>query len=864
MVALAPSPTASPPPTPPGSPRSCASPPRAAPRSPTPCCWRSPPSSPPRLEPPPRPRRSALGGRLDLRLGRLRLRLLGPLRPLPDVPRGDRPRPRLRRAPRGRIRGAGRPRGPALARRRRPARAWSSAARPFYGTLLLPAALAVPAARRGFGVAALVAGAVARRPRLRPHQPGRGGRLDPLLRQRQSFDAASGFPEVDLPARRAGNSIAPAGQPLLAAVGHGRTPARRRGTSSTSSCRAGRRDPPLLPAAPAGARRLPPGRGAGDADPRRAARPSCFLLTRPFNFYGGGGALANRYFLPVYPAFWFAAGRPARASWAVLAAALAAPFLLALWRQPRAFLLDPERRLSLRLRAAQRLLPYETTLVAPEALRRRGLHPQRPLDQAADDQPARRGGRRYRPARSDRPRRAPGRQLRAPSPACDDRRSRRRRRGSGRLRRRAVSPIPRRNGGAVRLLRLRAPPRRPPDVVERERDPVYLYQLRLEAPAGTGFAFQLRPAARDSDPVKKKLLLSAVLAPLHPARRRGALRLLGISAAGRGSSWFAGGNHPRFLFQPDPASGYALPPRVPRPGDRPGREFDVPVARGRPRPAGPAPHAPAQPKVLAIGDSMTFGEGVEADRTYSAVIERPARRAGRERRRAGLRQPSDARPSAPAPPRDPPRVVVMTLCPLWDRQRCATPFVYRDGYIVAQTYLDRLMLLNGNLYLKETRLPVLGPLSAELKAHSNLMRLALPALASGAPLRPAPGEARAAAVRRRLRAHRPEPRGGPPPDRSPGRALPRRPHRRPGPRLSPRPPGPPGAARGPGDPLRGRRRPPPLRALGPAALPPRHPLERGRPPGGGGGAGSQNQGPDTSRYPEIQCVIPRYSPIPEI
>src|SRR5262245_62634255 len=52
------------------------------------------------------------------------------------------------------------------------------------------------------------------------------------------------------------------------------------------------------------------------------AAAGCFLLTRPFNFYGGGGAIANRYFLPLYPAFWFAAGRPARAAWAVLEAIL--------------------------------------------------------------------------------------------------------------------------------------------------------------------------------------------------------------------------------------------------------------------------------------------------------------------------------------------------------------------------------------------------------------------------------------------------------------------------------------------------------------------------------------------------------------
>ncbi|HEY4590718.1 MAG TPA: hypothetical protein VII86_15935, partial [Thermoanaerobaculia bacterium] len=91
----------------------------------------------------------------------------------------------------------------------------------------------------------------------------------------------------------------------------------------------------------------------------------CFLLTRPFNFYGGGGAIANRYFLPLYPAFWFAAGRPARASWAalgaILTALLAAPFLLPLWRHPSAYLLDQDNGYRYVTSAARLWLPYETT-----------------------------------------------------------------------------------------------------------------------------------------------------------------------------------------------------------------------------------------------------------------------------------------------------------------------------------------------------------------------------------------------------------------------------------------------------------------------------------------------------------------------
>lgn len=232
--------------------------------------------------------------------------------------------------------------------------------------------------------------------------------------------------------------------------------------------------------------------------------------------------------------------------------------------------------------------------------------------------------------------------------------------------------------------------------------------------------------------MRKKLALSAFSLLLTLLCAEAALRILGIGAAGRGSSWFAGGNHPRFLFQPDPASGYTL-----RPGFRgeeiaPGNEFDVPAAvdarglREQPHPA------PPQPCVLAIGDSMSFGEGVPADRTFSAVIER----------QAGIRVYDGGVPGYSSRqmvarlrrllPELKPAVVLMTLSPLWDRQRCATPFVYKDGYLVAQSYADRVVLIDGNLYLRETRLPLLGPLTAHLKAHSNLLRLAIPALANGA------------------------------------------------------------------------------------------------------------------------------------
>jgi hypothetical protein len=229
--------------------------------------------------------------------------------------------------------------------------------------------------------------------------------------------------------------------------------------------------------------------------------------------------------------------------------------------------------------------------------------------------------------------------------------------------------------------------------------------------------------------VKKKLALSAFSILFTLLFAEAALRLLGVGAAGRGSPWFAGGNHPRFLFQPDAEGGYTLRPGFKGREIAPGNEFDVPaVVNGRGL-RDQLHAAPPTPAVLAVGDSMTFGEGVPADHTFSAVLERQT---GVRVYNAGVPGYSSRqmlvrlRQLIPALR---PALVVMTLSPLWDRQRCAAPFVYKDGYIVAQGYLDRLVLLDGNLYLKETRLPVLGSATVYAKRNSALMRLALPAAA---------------------------------------------------------------------------------------------------------------------------------------
>lgn len=85
-----------------------------------------------------------------------------------------------------------------------------------------------------------------------------------------------------------------------------------------------------------------------------------FLVIRPFNFTGGG-PLANRYFLPLYPALWFVAARRAQTLWAPVFALLAAPFLLPLWKAPAAYPVADDGGYRMVSPFARKWLPYETT-----------------------------------------------------------------------------------------------------------------------------------------------------------------------------------------------------------------------------------------------------------------------------------------------------------------------------------------------------------------------------------------------------------------------------------------------------------------------------------------------------------------------
>jgi lysophospholipase L1-like esterase len=104
--------------------------------------------------------------------------------------------------------------------------------------------------------------------------------------------------------------------------------------------------------------------------------------------------------------------------------------------------------------------------------------------------------------------------------------------------------------------------------------------------------------------------------------------------------------------------------------------------------------------VLALGDSMTFGEGVEAEQAWPAVLEHAAGARVHAAGVPGFGSPQMAAELARLGPRLRPDLVLVALSPRWDRQRCAEPFRYLGGYIVG----------------------------AAFKRRSHLARLALPAL----------------------------------------------------------------------------------------------------------------------------------------
>jgi hypothetical protein len=175
----------------------------------------------------------------------------------------------------------------------------------------------------------------------------------------------------------------------------------------------------------------------------------------------------------------------------VLAAALAAPFLFPLWHHPGAFFLDPDNGYRYVTEAARRLLPFETTQshlkpggrddfmqnglwIKPLAT---GVHPE--AGGIRIDPP----GRGELLVGSSRP--LPGLRMIVDPPAPPQIDV-----AGAEVRKSHLRP----QGGSVLLLRLQRPRAVHRMWWSEDENPFYLYQIRLEAPAG--FAFQLQPLLR--------------------------------------------------------------------------------------------------------------------------------------------------------------------------------------------------------------------------------------------------------------------------------------------------------------------------------------------------------------------------------
>jgi hypothetical protein len=238
--------------------------------------------------------------------------------------------------------------------------------RPFYAGLLAAAALAVPVRRRRPGLAALAGGvALAALAALAVNLAVHGSWTS-YGGERLGFYSTTGFPEVDFPASTWGQQVAgretsgswvASGQLLP----YGFKP--RVWAWDAYYFLAGRHVgvlPYFLPLLLG----LLAFRGTADRWALLAAvllAVACFFYVRPFNFYGGGAALANRYFLPLYPAFWFLAARPLGRLILLAPAVLAGPLLWPLWTAPGAYPYDADGGYRYVSTLARRLLPYETT-----------------------------------------------------------------------------------------------------------------------------------------------------------------------------------------------------------------------------------------------------------------------------------------------------------------------------------------------------------------------------------------------------------------------------------------------------------------------------------------------------------------------
>lgn len=189
-----------------------------------------------------------------------------------------------------------------------------------------------------------------------------------------------------------------------------------------------------------------------------------------------------------------------------------------------------------------------------------------------------------------------------------------------------------------------------------------------------------------------------------------------------------GGNHPRGLFIADSASGYILRPGFVGRMISPFGEFSVPIRiddQGN-RAAGEPVEADST-LVLGLGDSFTYGEGVEADSTYLARIERDLEeRSGRPVRMMAAGVPGYSARQMLSRFRilakeATPDFVILGLAP-GSGDRLDDPFVEFAGYIVRSSFAPRLVVV-GERVVEGIEAPEpLRFLDSRAKASSHLYR----------------------------------------------------------------------------------------------------------------------------------------------
>lgn len=216
--------------------------------------------------------------------------------------------------------------------------------------------------------------------------------------------------------------------------------------------------------------------------------------------------------------------------------------------------------------------------------------------------------------------------------------------------------------------------------------------------------------------VIKKLLISVIIGLmfLELSIRAGMLLIPTLMP-----SLYLGGAHPRNLIIPDQETGYLLNPNFKGEETNDYKEYRIGV-KISPQGLRDYEHNLSKKtyRILGIGDSYTFGEGVELKDTYLSVLENKLEEKydpeNIEIIKAGVpgygtkqeiiflkRYISFFKPD----------IVIMGLLPK-EAFRSENPYTYCQGYIVESKKINQLYLVSGKLYSSHAKNRFLGKLDA--------------------------------------------------------------------------------------------------------------------------------------------------------